>query len=641
MRVPLEWLKEYVNVKKSTKDVAESFTLLGLMLDKPTDKGDVLDLEHRMDRSDWLSIIGCARDYAAFEGLELKIPKSIDIEAKKPTKDQVVNIDVKCPDIVHRFNTRVFRGISVKESPKWLKTRLEAYGIPSINNIVDITNYVMVEYGQPLHAQDLAKMGAKEIILRKAKKGEQVTTLLGETITLDTNHLVLTQNDKPTVIGAIVGGNTTGVDETTTDIVLDAGNYDQNNVRRSSRELKIQNETVLRCDKFIHPELTEVAINRASHLILELAGGEYYENMDWYPKKHPLIKLKFRLSRLKKVGGMDIKIDRVKEILSALEYKILNESEDEFEIEVPYFRTDVVVEDDIVADILRINNYAKISSKLLEMAPPKETTPKIYLFEDKLRDYLVNTGLHEHITESLVPVDEGRKEQVVLENALTSEKGALRTELQNGLGNVVRNYNKHGINEVKIFEIGNTYHVRGDRSKYENYEEIRTLQVTYSNLKLTPLENSKEVRKLLSSLMLSLGIDNYDLVKTEKGVRVEMGGEKIGHLDICCFCLLTEMLFKHSKQSNRVLSELKTYTKEDFSLIVDIDKSLGPIFNEIKKFNENILEVEVKEEYTGKGVDEGKKSILIEITYKVSGTEEIRDKLIKLLKTKHNIEIRS
>jgi len=646
MRIPIEWLKEYVNVKKSAKDAANSFTMLGLMLDKPIDSKEVLDLEHRMDRADWLSILGCARDYAAFENIPLKMPKLNQIEATKPEKDQIVNIEVKCPDVVNRFNTRVFRGITVKDSPKWLKNRLEAYGIPSINNVVDITNYVMVELGQPMHAQDLAKLEKQEIVIRKAKNEEEITTLLGETLKLLPDQFVLTQNGKATVIGGIVGGNTTGVDEKTVDIVLDAGNYNQNSIRKSSRQLKIQNETVLRYDKFLHPKLTEIAIERAAYLILKLAGGEYYENIDWYPKEHPLQILKFRISRLKKIGGMDIELSRVKEILNALEYKILSEntaegSNTEFEIEVPYFRTDVVVEDDIVADILRINDYSKIPIKLLEMAPPKEITPRIYNFESRLRDHLVAAGLHEHITESLVQINENIKDQVVLENALTSNKGALRTEIQSGIGKVVKNYLKHGKKIVSLFEIGRTYHVRGNPEKFDSYDEVRSLQVTHRNLNVTPNENSKELRKILHSLLNNLGIDNYNLVKTDKGVRVEVDGDKIGHLDVCCFCLLTEQLLKHKKQPNRVSDQLVTYSKEDLSVIMDLEQPLGPIFQDIKNFDENIVGVEVMEEYTGKEIENSKKSVLVEIQYKISDTEKIRTNLIKHLKSKRGIEIRS
>ena len=159
MKIPIEWLKEYVDTKKTPNELAEEFTALGLMLDKPTD-GAVLDLEHRMDRSDWLSIVGCARDLAAMEGLELKLPEG---EVPEAAGNGEVEIVVEAPDLVRRFNTRVFRGVKVGPSPKWIVERLEAYGIPSINNIVDITNFIMVELGQPMHAQDLSKFSNQKI----------------------------------------------------------------------------------------------------------------------------------------------------------------------------------------------------------------------------------------------------------------------------------------------------------------------------------------------------------------------------------------------------------------------------------------------------------------------------------------------
>ncbi|NMB70452.1 hypothetical protein GYA27_04650, partial [candidate division WWE3 bacterium] len=311
MKIPVEWLKQYIKTDKSTEELAKSFTLLGLMLDKPVSEyhdgkyqTDILDLEHRMDRSDWLSITGCARDLAAFERVDFIFPELYTREGKKPEANQLVNIKVDCPDMVNRFNTRVFRNIRVGDSPEWLKNRLQAYGIPSINNIVDITNYVMVKTGQPMHAQDLSKLKKQEIVIRKARKGEKMVTLLGETVELDDGNFVLTQNDVPTVLGGIVGGQSTGIEKTTTDIVLDAGNYNQVAIRKASRRLKIQNETVLRYDKFLHPDLTELAIHRATKLILDLAGGIYYTNIDWYPNPQTHKKYILRMERLEKLSGM-------------------------------------------------------------------------------------------------------------------------------------------------------------------------------------------------------------------------------------------------------------------------------------------------------------------------------------------------
>jgi len=601
MRIPLEWLREYVDIKKSPKEIADSFTLLGLMLDKID--GEVLSLEHRMDRSDWLSVLGCARDLAAFEKLNLILPPLHTQKGKAPGKNQIVNIDVECPDKVRRFNTRVFRNIKVKPSPDWLKNRLELYGIPAINNIVDITNYVMVELGQPMHAQDLAKMEKQEIVIRNAKKTDAITTLLGENIELDESMFVLTQNDKPTVIGGIVGGESTGINEKTTDIVLDAGNYDQVNIRKTSRKIKIQNESVLRYDKFLHPKLTEIAIQRTAYLILELAGGEYFENIDWYPDKTPLKELTLRKTRLDKIGGMDIKLSTAKEILDSLGYKIRNESSDQISVEIPYFRTDVEVEDDLVADVLRINSYEKVPSKIISGAPPKEISTPIYAFEDKLRNLCVNLGLHEHITIPLVK-KKGVSGEVVLENALSSERNALRTTIRETLLPVVSTYKKHKISDIGLFEIGKVY----KDNKEENILEIY----------------HKDPKPILSALLREFGIGWKDF-------------NKIGSISLDSITIKTEKLMNSRGVGNRVVTELKNYSTEDFSFVLKQEQQFGDVYYEIKNFHGKIVNVEVLET---RELSKNEKSVHVRITYSTSDTSKIREDLLSKLKKVHNVNLR-
>ncbi len=642
MRVPLEWLKDYIDIDKDVKEIGETFTLLGLLLGKPVEeyqkdnyKTGILDLEHRMDRSDWLSIIGCARDLSAFEKLPLRLPEAHRENGIQPAHDQVINIEVKCPDLVKRFNTRVFRNIKVGPSPDWLKNRLEAYGIPIINNIVDITNYVMIELGQPMHAQDIGKLKAPEIVIRRAKNGESITTLLGETIELSEEQFVLTQAGEATVIGGIVGGSTTSVDETTTDIVLDAGNYDQNNIRRSSRSLKISNETVLRYDKFLHPELTRHALERATHLILEIAGGEYFENVDWYPQRYELQQMTLRLSRLEQISGLKFELEYVRGILLDLGYKIINGSAETLDLEIPYFRTDVAVEDDIVSDVLRINNYNKIPVTMIPAAPPKDITPGIYLFEDKLRDILTSLSFHEHITNPLVPENENEKGQVVLENALTAEKGALRTNLSKRLKEVASLYEKRRLKDISIFEVGRIYTFSGKKDDYNSYQETRTVEVLKLDHNLSVYENAKESKKILASLMDNLGIRNYHLQRNNDLVEIIIFEEKVGEVTTLGFNLQTELLYKHAGKMERVLSEFQAQTTENLSLLLDLRASFGPIFEEIKHFSPDISDVEVLEEYTGKEIGQNKKTVLVRITYNTSETAKIREDLIKRLKNKH------
>ena len=521
MIVPIEWLKEYVNTKKSPEDIAKSFTVLGLMLERIIE-GKVLDLEHRMDRSDWLSIVGCARDFAAMEGKELKKPEGITPEPNGAGK---VEIKVKAPDLVKRFNTRVFKNIEVKESPDWLKKRLDLYGIPSKNNIVDITNYVMVELGQPMHAQDLAKFSKQEIVLRKAKNGESIITLLGEEVELDKDTLVLAEGKNIIGIGAIVGGAQTAVGENTKDIVLDAGNYNQANIRKTSRRLGIRNETVLRTEKFLHPEATQKAIERATKLILDLAGGTYHINEDYYPKEVPLTTMTLRYSRVKQIGGIELSQESIKTTLKALGYKILEENSAGLKLEVPYFRTDVLVEDDIVSDILRINNYEQIPFENIDTAPPKEVTPKIYDFEDRCRDILVSLGMHEHITNSLIQKDPATKNQVTLVNALNSEQSALRTTIYETLKPTLIIYGKHKLKSPKLFEVGLTYHQTG--KKYEDIKEIRTIEGLIS-LDGGVKEANNTLKKILSTFFKNLGINNLKYKKNSNAATIYQSKLELG-----------------------------------------------------------------------------------------------------------------
>ncbi len=616
MKIPLVWLKDYIQTTKTPKELAESFTALGLMLDKPI-QYNVLDLEHRMDRSDWLAILGCARDLAAFENTELKYPIVPNKSGLRPEKGQLVDIKVESEDLVNRFTTKVIKGIKVGESPEWLRERLEAYGIPCINNIVDITNFVMVEYGQPLHAQDLSKFQKKEIVLRRAKKGEKIVTLLGGTVNLDPEVLILAQNDKPIVLGGIVGGKETSVTEKTTDIVVDAGNYNQTNIRKTSRRLKIQNESVLRNDKFLHPKLTEIAINRVASLILELAGGELFENVDWYPKVLGQKRIILTHARLNLISGTIFDWEKAKSILTKLEYSLIKDGAESTEFEVPYFRTDVEVEDDLISDVLRINDYANIESQAINLASPKELTPAIYKFEEQIRDALTMLGAHEHITSPLVnskEVDEANR--VILENSLNAEQDSLRTSISETLQKVALQYSKHGITDFVLFEIGKVYTQEGDE-----FIETRLVEIMCTE--------TKKLKQILAGFLMSLGIDN---IKYGEQGTLEKDGKKLGVIHPDHIDLFTQALFECQRVGLRVVNEFSHYSTEDLSLTVGGKVNFGPVLFEIRNFDPSILNAEV--------VDSYQKSILVRITFESANNTEIKTALIKMLKKDFDIEVR-
>jgi len=504
-----------------------------------------------MDRSDWLSIIGCARDLAAFEKTKLIYPTTNSQPLPQITPSEMIEIKVETPT-VRRFATRIVKGVKVGESPAWLKDKLEAYGIRSINNVVDITNYVMVEYGQPLHAQDLAQLKKREITLRKAKKGESITTILGTTVNLDSDTDLLTSGGVPTVIMGVVGGAHTSVSNTTTDLILDSGNYDQSIIRKTSRRLKIINETVSRCDKFLSPKLCEIALDRATYLLQELCGAQVYENYDYYP--HPIKPTEYKLtySRLAKISGLSLPTSTIKSILTSLEYVITGENKDHLTVTAPYFRTDIEVEDDLIADILRINNYANLPTSPLSTPVPADITPTILTFEERLRDLLVNQGTIEQITTPLVQSNNDPK-QIVLSNALSTDQNALRTSMVPKLQEIITNYSKHKINSVLIFEIGKTFSV-GTRNASPVYSEHRELSVV----------SSDTAHNSLATLLNSLGI-TYSIDNTHN---IIINGEPCGQLNHNYYVLLTEKLLVYSQPYSRIVSNFSHSTTRDLSLLV-------------------------------------------------------------------------
>lgn len=602
MIIPLIWLKDYIEINKSPQEIAKSFTEIGLMLEKPI-YGEVLELEHRMDRADWLSILGCARDLSGFENVKFIKPKLKNVEVSKISDEDKVKIEVESKK-VNRFRTRVFKNIKVGESPEFIKKRLELYGIPIINNIVDITNFVMVEIGQPLHAQDLSKFEKREIILRDSEIGEKIQTLDGTNISLPERTLVLSQNNTPICIGGIVGGLTTRVSSETTEIVLDSGNYNQASMRKTSQKLGIRNETLLRSEKFLSPELVDEAIARCTDLILEYAGGEVFENSNYETEKFHQKKMTLTKSRLELVSGDKKYFKNAGHILKKLEYEVISENDDKIEVKIPHFRTDIEVEDDIIADILRLNGYSKIEPEKINAPIPDDITPISYLESEYLTNVLVSQGFHEHLTDSIVKYD-GIENRVLMLNSINSDKDSLRLSIKETLSTVLFNYQKFGNSEVKIFEIGKKYYKENDDLK----EEL-VLGLIYENPDKDP--QSISIRKYLDSVMESLGVD-YSLHNTKRHISIvnNQNQDEVGYFDGNYFEVFIEKIiynptFKSKKGfSGKIITEIETLSKEDLTFVCHEDFSSGEVLEYIRKLNPLISEVR----YLGEFLDEGKRKV--------------------------------
>ena len=620
MIIPLIWLKDYIHTSKSPKDLAKAFTEIGLMLDKPI-YGEVLDLEHRMDRADWLSILGCARDIAAFEDLKLHFPKLI---SQKIKKSEELFIHIKS-EKVNRFRTRVIKGIKVGESPKFIQDRLGAYGLPVINNVVDITNFVMVEMGQPLHAQDIDKFEKKEIVLRETKESEAIQTLDGSLTKLKEGTLVLSENGNPICIGGIVGGLRTGVTKATTNIILDSGNYDQASIRKTSREVGIRNETVLRSEKFLSPELVDLAIIRATDLILEHCGGEAFENDNYEKAKyHPRI-MTLHKDRLDLISGENYYFDYAEKILEALEYEIIENKENKIKVQVPFFRTDVEVEDDLVADVIRIHGYSKIKPQQINNYPPIDITPNTLKFESKLTDIMLSCGFHEHITDPIVKFD-GVESRISFLNSVNSEKDSLRLSTKETLQNVLKNYIKHGKTEVKIFEIGNRYF-----KDNQNLIEEKVIGIIFETGDVQ--KNSESLRKTLDIVLSNLNI-NYVFKTSAKHISIFSNDKEIGFFNGNFAELYLKELIKLSSFKSYVVTEFENLSKEDLTFVSHVDSQNG----EIIEFAKEVSALVSKVEFLGEFIDGSNRKVTFRFyTAYPNESKKIREDIIGNTSKRFNI----
>jgi len=459
MKVPLSWLQEYVSVPEDPLELGKKLTSIGHMQDGPIKDiaGDrVLDLEIRQNRSDCYSILGIAREAAAVLETELTIPT--EYEQALPKAPSVTKIEIVDAALCYRFNAVTLENVTVTDSPEWLRQKLEAYGMKSINNVVDITNFVMLEIGQPLHAFDRDKIVNDTLIIRPAKEGEEFTVLGNQRLTLAADDLVIADTDKTVALAGVMGGEHTGVSQHTTSIILETATYNQASVRRTALRHDLRTEASTRLEKFLHPELTELALRRAVALLVEHAGAKVVSHTDAYPQPVQEQFVVLKHSAIQRLGGIEISLEEAKELLERLGISSEQEGSEALNVQIPIFRTDLEQEADLVEEVLRLYGYDRIPEHLPLAPPPKDLQSSVHVLEEKVRDILIAAGYDEQITEPLTHEDKPDLEPVLLQNSLTSEKVQLRTTLRSTLFQAVVTRRKYRHQDIRVFEVGKIYY---------------------------------------------------------------------------------------------------------------------------------------------------------------------------------------
>jgi len=476
MKVSYNWLKEFVDVHASPEEVASRLALSGTNIASIESGayGPVIDAEITSNRPDCLGMLGIARETGAIYRLPLKMSSPKPAESKSFQASEAVKVKIEAQDLCGRFTARVIRGVKIQPSPKWLKDRLEAAGTASINNVVDISNYVMLELGHPLHTFDYDLVRDHGIVVRRAKPGEKMKTLDGIERTLDPNICMVCDGDgsRPIGIGGIMGGAETEISFSTKNVLIECAWFDPISIRRAARSLRLHTEASTRFGRGADPEMAELASRRAAELILQLAGGELLSGLvDVYPGKRAAKKIIITRAELLRIMGADVPDKDLETILSALGFAPVRVDQIRgaagsllaaWECTQPSWRADVEREIDLIEEVARVYGLDKFPPRLPASRSGAARLPH-YEAEARLRERLIGLGYHEILT--IPHVAEERNElfrppdaaPAKLANPLSEEAGVLKSTGAVSMTSAIEWNLNHGQRNARLFEIGSHY----------------------------------------------------------------------------------------------------------------------------------------------------------------------------------------
>jgi phenylalanyl-tRNA synthetase beta chain len=452
---------------------------------------DVLfEIEVTANRGDWLSHLGVAREIAALKKTKLRLPR-IALKERRSSIRDAVSIQIQEKTKCKRYSARLLTDVKIGASPEWLKRRLTSVGMRPINNVVDVTNYVMLEFGQPLHAFDYDKLAQRRIVVRCARSGERFTTLDGKDRELRSDTLMICDGNKPIAIGGIMGGANSEINESTTTILLESAHFDPHSIRRTSKHLKLSTDASQRFERLCDIEMTVRALNRAAQLLSEIADASIARGIiDVYPAKHRNKSIVLRVNRCNQILGTDLQKKVMRSLLERLGFTCTDRAGDSLRVTVPSFRGDVTEEIDFVEEVARLYGYNNIETKFRSSIYLPEVASQND-FTGGLRNYLVGAGFHEIVTNSMQETETaalGNSNHISVLNPVSVDMSALRTNLlTSGIEAVSRNLNK-GQKDLRLFEIGKAYsrNVAGKPGLGDFREEERLfLALTGSSVPLT------------------------------------------------------------------------------------------------------------------------------------------------------------
>ena len=637
----------------------------------------VFELEITPNRPDCLSLIGVAREIRAETGNPLKLPQ-VDFNEDETDIREITSVTIEAPDLCPRYAARVIRGVKVGQSPAWLQQRLESVGIGVINNIVDITNFVLMEYGQPLHAFDYHKLAENRIVVRRAAGGENLTTLDEIDRELTSDMLVIADAEKPVALAGVMGGYDSEITETTADVLLESAYFNPSSIRATAKALGISTEASYRFERGADPGAVLAALDRAAQLIAELAGGSICKGVvDVYPGQQPLSEIQLRAERVNFILGTTLDASEMVQILSDLGFDVeaastKNRQADEetspLRVTVPTFRSDVTREIDLIEEIARVYGYDNIPTTLPKGDIPVPAPNLSTEVRKHIKHFLLAAGMMEAINYSFchpncfdkirLNADDPLRSTLKLQNPLSPEMSVLRTTLLPSLLENAQHNRNHQIDTIALFEIGSVFIRNGAEKEPERVTGILAGQVgegVYSNPYREP--DFYDIKGLVEGILEVCGIVDYTLEKTDaptfhpgRNAAVLSSNKQIGifgeaHPEVLenydlpykayLFDFDMEALVDAAIFAKR-FEPIPVYPKVERDLAIVVDKEVlsdmptGLIYATGGELVESVRLFDV---YEGEQVPEGKKSLAYAITYH-SATETLTDKAVNALHDK-------
>ena len=693
MKVQVDWLKEYTEIDVPTDELGHVLTMAGLEIESHEtvelpdgEKSEVLELNVTPNRGYCLSHIGVAREVSALLNKSLKLPdplKALESLWGVVKVEERVSVENMEPELCPRYCALVIENVKVGSSPKWLKDRLTAIGLRPINNIVDITNFVMMEYGQPLHAFDRDLLAGNKIIIRRAKKGEPFASLDGTELKLEPDALVIADGEKPVALAGIMGGTNCQVSEITCHVVLESACFDPTTVRKGSKKYGLRSDSSYRFERGVDWNGVVSAQARAALMIKELAGGEIcLGRVDIYPQEQKPIFVSLRMSRLNQLLGASFNSEQVQDILFRLGMEVPNQSEN-MEVKIPSFRPDLLREVDLIEEIARIDGFDKVDTVYpVAGVRPVRISAKQNIIK-KVREVFCCAGFAETVHYSFIECvvaeefktafASERNRVIALKNPLSSEYDTMRTSLLPGLLKTAGLNLSKGQKPLKLFEVGSVY--------FSDSNGARTEKAVLSAIVLGPYELTPwkprggdydfydlkgTLEMLITHLHLKLEIfpDSRPFLLPDKSVRVQISDKELGFLGQMApeqnlvgelgqnvYALELDLgALEKSASSSLQFQPIPKFpeTYRDISILVDRSVTSQKAADVILKTGSPLIQkVELYDHFEGKKIQADKKSLTFALSFQSAertlSDDEVNplfEKIVQTLKSELGASLR-